>query len=332
MPGSKKFLDNSGLTLYDQNLKNYIDDIVENEISPAIDAKAADSVFGASGTNHSKGLVPDPGSTQGSTKFLREDGSWNVPVINPASMETATGSVTLSGAAQANWTQTDSFADDYIKNKPTLATVATSGSYNDLSNKPTIPDAQVQSNWNETSSSSKAYIQNKPSLATVATSGSYTDLNNKPSLATVATSGSYSDLSNKPTIPSVATAIADNVTGYVTGDQVYDYAEAKSNKTTTISASSTDTQYPSALAVKTYVDNNAGGFDPSSMPEVTVPITLNQTQVDWNQTDNTAIDYIKNKPAIPTVAQAIASGDTGYVTGDMIYDTLGDLETFLSNY
>lgn len=40
---------------------------------------------------------------------------------------------------QANWTQTNTSADDYIKNKPTLATVATTGSYNDLTNKPTIP-------------------------------------------------------------------------------------------------------------------------------------------------------------------------------------------------
>lgn len=36
---------------------------------------------------------------------------------------------------QANWTQTDNTADDYIKNKPTLATVATTGSYDDLTNK-----------------------------------------------------------------------------------------------------------------------------------------------------------------------------------------------------
>ena len=40
---------------------------------------------------------------------------------------------------QANWTQSDNTKDDYIKNKPSLATVATSGSYNDLTNKPTIP-------------------------------------------------------------------------------------------------------------------------------------------------------------------------------------------------
>ena len=49
--------------------------------------------------------------------------------------------------AQADWNQADATAPDFIKNKPTipvvptLATVATSGSYNDLSNKPTIPAA-----------------------------------------------------------------------------------------------------------------------------------------------------------------------------------------------
>ena len=66
-----------------------------------------------------------------------------------------------------------------------LATVATSGDYDDLLNKPTIPDAQVQSNWNESDNTSKAYIQNKPNLSTVATSGSYTDLSNTPTIPTV---------------------------------------------------------------------------------------------------------------------------------------------------
>ncbi len=35
-----------------------------------------------------------------------------------------------------DWNQTTSTAMDYIKNKPSLSSVATSGSYNDLSNKP----------------------------------------------------------------------------------------------------------------------------------------------------------------------------------------------------
>lgn len=47
-----------------------------------------------------------------------------------------------------------------------LATVATSGSYNDLSNKPTIPAAQVNSDWDATSG--VAQILNKPTLGTAA--------------------------------------------------------------------------------------------------------------------------------------------------------------------
>lgn len=85
-----------------------------------------------------------------------------------------------------------------------LSTVATSGSYDDLTDKPTIPSAQVNSDWN--ANSGVAQILNKPTLSTVATSGSYNDLSNKPSLSTVATSGSYNDLSNKPTIPTVNNA------------------------------------------------------------------------------------------------------------------------------
>ena len=54
-----------------------------------------------------------------------------------------------------------------------------SGNYNDLTNKPTIPAAQVNSNWNAVSGVSQ--ILNKPNLATVATSGNYNDLSNRPS-------------------------------------------------------------------------------------------------------------------------------------------------------
>jgi hypothetical protein len=41
------------------------------------------SVFNASGSTHTSGLVPDPGATAGSTRYLREDASWDavsVPV------------------------------------------------------------------------------------------------------------------------------------------------------------------------------------------------------------------------------------------------------------
>lgn len=47
-----------------------------------------------------------------------------------------------------------------------LATVATTGAYGDLSGKPTIPAAQVASDWN--ASSGVAAILNKPTLGTAA--------------------------------------------------------------------------------------------------------------------------------------------------------------------
>lgn len=48
-----------------------------------------------------------------------------------------------------------------------LATVATSGDYNDLSNLPTIPAAQVQSNWTQSNTLAVDYIKNKPTIPTV---------------------------------------------------------------------------------------------------------------------------------------------------------------------
>ena len=79
-----------------------------------------------------------------------------------------------------------------------LASVATSGSYNDLSDKPSIPSVAglASETYVDTAVAGKA---DSTSLASVATSGSYTDLTNKPSLF----SGDYGDLANKPTIPSV---------------------------------------------------------------------------------------------------------------------------------
>jgi len=45
-----------------------------------------------------------------------------------------------------------------------LATVASTGSYSDLSNTPTIPPAQVQSDWAQSDSSEVDYILNKPTI------------------------------------------------------------------------------------------------------------------------------------------------------------------------
>lgn len=89
-----------------------------------------------------------------------------------------TGYATETWVGQQGYLTSVSWND--VSSKPTFATVATTGDYDDLLDKPTL------------------------------FSGSYTDLTDKPdlsiyaqsaNLASVATSGSYADLSNKPTIP-----------------------------------------------------------------------------------------------------------------------------------
>lgn len=60
---------------------------------------------------------------------------------------------------------------DDVGNKPNFATVAESGSYNDLTDKPTIPEAPDLTGYAKTAD-----------LSTVATSGSYEDLTDKPTI------------------------------------------------------------------------------------------------------------------------------------------------------
>ena len=89
--------------------------------------------------------------------------------------------ISATGQVNSDWNSNSGLSQ--ILNKPSLSTVATTGSYNDLSNKPTIPAAQVNSDWN--SNSGVSQILNKPTLATVATSGNYSDLSGTPTIPTV---------------------------------------------------------------------------------------------------------------------------------------------------
>lgn len=90
-----------------------------------------------------------------------------------------------------------------------LSQVALSGSYNDLSDKPSIPTVtpQVNSDWNATNGVEQ--ILNKPELSEVALSGDYNDLSSAPTIPPEqvnadwnATSG-VAQILNKPVIPTV---------------------------------------------------------------------------------------------------------------------------------
>ena len=92
---------------------------------------------------------------------------------------------------------------DDVGNKPNFATVAESGSYNDLTDKPVIPEAPDLTNY----ATKDDLASVKPDLTPYAKTAD---------LSTVATSGSYEDLTNKPTIPepyTLPTASTDTLGG-----------------------------------------------------------------------------------------------------------------------
>ena len=60
-----------------------------------------------------------------------------------------------------------------------------------------------------------------------------------------------------------------------------------------------------------------------------------QQQSDWNQSDSAAVDYIKNKPAIPTVPTTVSSftNDAGYITSAALssYYTKTEIDAMIGN-
>lgn len=108
---------------------------------------------------------------------------------------------------------TISVDSETVAMKSDLATVATSGDYDDLTNKPTIPAAQVQSDWNESDTTSKAYIQNKPTIPAAQVQSDWNQADN--------TQVDY--IKNKPTIPAAVSGTNDgtNWTDLTIGSDTY---------------------------------------------------------------------------------------------------------------
>ena len=167
---------------------------------------------------------------------------------------------------------------------------------------------------------------------------------NSADLATVATSGSYNDLNDKPTIPTVPTNVSafTNDAGYLTQHQDI------SNLATKAEVNAKQDELVSGTNIKTINGNSILG-------EGNIVIQGGggeQQQADWNQTDSTAVDYIKNKPTFPDTSefvtkteynpkeQAIAEAltdlnenkadKTNYYTKQEIDNKFSEVETTLS--
>ena len=108
-----------------------------------------------------------------------------------------------------------------------LASVATSGAYSDLTGTPTIPAAQIQSDWNQTDDSALDYIKNKPNIP----------------------EGVIIDQTYDPESTNAQSGVAIAGAGFLTSHQDISGKQDTSNLVTSISSFSTDAQYPSAKCV-----------------------------------------------------------------------------------
>ena len=187
---------------------------------------------------------------------------------------------------QADWAQTDTSADDYIKNKPTDATTTTAGlmSAEDkvkLNGIQAGAEVNVQADWNETDSSADDYIKNKPSIATASTNGLMSS-------------------ADKAKLDGIASGAEVNVQAdwAQTNTSADDYIK---NKPTAATASTTGLM---SAADKAKLDSIEQGA------EVNV-------QADWAQTDISADDYIKNKPvdATESVGGLMSAEDKAKLNG-----------------
>jgi len=222
---------------------------------------------------------------------------------------------------QSNWAETDTSSLAYIENKPNLATVATSGSYGDLSNKPTIPAAQVNSDWNATSG--VARILNKPSLATVATSGSYNDLSNKPTIPT-ATSQLTND-SDFATNSAITNAINTNNTNFKSFNKQFyllDLTSLDSNTFYPVTFETTDLEHDCEIH-----SPNLGGGAPYNQNRIHFLLTTQG----WSDTGTsyTEISYHKyqvDEVTIGSIVRGELQGSTAvFLRGGLFYRMISNL-------
>ena len=189
-----------------------------------------------------------------------------------------------------------------------------SGSYTDLSNKPSIPSVQIQSDWAENDSSALDFIQNKPSIPSISglATTSYVD--------SEVFSGDYDDLTNKPSIPNAQI----QVDWAETSSRALDFIKNKPAIPTAFAPSKTNLYsavkeifHPASQSAVTADDTNSELDITSSSG-----IGEDNVQADWSEADATSDAFIDNKPAIPDIS---GLATTVYVNGAVFSGSYTDL-------
>lgn len=229
---------------------------------------------------------------------------------------------------QADWDEDDTTSPAYIQHKPDLsiyakkselATVATSGDYDDLSNRPSIPtktsDLTNDSGYQTASDVATALQPYSLTTATGSKLSLSMDSDYKLTVGLLNASGTSLDskvvdlpieamiinasyangiltltLQNGQTI---SVDISDIVSGLVPDSRTVNGHALSSDVTVTASD----------LSLATVAET--GDYDDLSNLPV---IPAAQVQADWDQSDSSEVDYIKNKPTLPTADQLVPSG------------------------
>lgn len=184
-----------------------------------------------------------------------------------------------------NKTQIDTMLQGYATTS-SLANVATSGSYTDLSNTPSIPAAQIQSDWNQSDNTSLDYIKNKPTIPAAQVNANWNETNQS----------SKAFILNKPTIP--AAQVQSNWNESDTNSKAYiqNKPDLSTKQDTLVSGTNIKTINNQSLLGSGNIDISAGSGT--------------QVQSDWNEADQSSMAYIQNKP---TNVSAFTN-DAGYLT------------------
>ena len=107
---------------------------------------------------------------------------------NPAYELDVKGTLHASNYANVPWSG--------LVGVPSFQTVATSGSYADLTNRPSLCNLALTANYSD--------LANRPSLCNLALTANYSDINHAPALCNLALSANYSDINHAPALCNLA--------------------------------------------------------------------------------------------------------------------------------
>ena len=213
-------------------------------------------------------------------------------------------SATAAPQEQADWAQTDNTQVDYIKNKP--QNLVQDADYTHTDNNFTDADktkltgiesgaeANVQSDWAQTDTSADDFIKNKPA--------------SKPLVA--GTNISITESASQVTI-SASAAPQEQADWNESDSSAVDYIKNKPD----LSVYATKSEVTSGLAGKQ--DTLTAGSNISIVGNTISATAAPQEQADWNESDSSAVDYIKNKPDIPLLKwEQTTQGGTNTYTSD----------------